>query len=141
MSVRGLAITASLCVATLSACWTGHSSAPVTPHAKPQPVTAATYPQSATVHLTPDVVLATIRDRYLNGVERCYTRHAKALGTASGRVTVSFTVDEQGKTLDGDAHGITKMVDGCIRAQVARWTFPAPKKQSAFSLGLQLSTD
>ena len=138
MSVRGLATSALL----LSACWTGHPSAPVAPHnaSKSAPVTATTYPQGA-VHLTPDVVLATIRDRYLNGVERCYTRQAKALGTLNGRVIVSFTVDEQGKTLDGNAHGITKQVDGCIRAQVARWTFPAPKKQSAFSLGLQLSTD
>lgn len=139
MSVRGLAATALL----LGACWTGRTpaQAPVHASAPSQAVTAAAYPQSPTVRLTPDVVLATIRDRYLSGVERCASRHAKLGVTSNGRVIVSFTVDEQGKTRDGDAHGFTKRVDGCIRAQVARWTFPAPKKQSAFSLGLQLSTD
>lgn len=99
------------------------------------------YPAARPAQLTPDLVLATIRDRYLTGVERCYSRHAKKLGTANGRIIVSFTVDEDGSTRDSDAHGITKRVDTCIRAQVARWTFPAPRKESAFSLGLQLSTD
>ena len=107
----------------------------------PPPVTAATYPEARPATLTPDLVLATIRDRYLTGVERCYSRHAKKLGTSNGRVIVSFTVDEDGTTRDSDARGITKRVDKCIRAQVARWTFPAPRKESAFSLGLQLSTD
>ena len=93
------------------------------------------------MQLTPDMVLSTIRDRYLSGVERCYSRHAKKLGSSNDRVTVSFTVDADGSTRDGDALGITKRVDGCIRAQVARWTFPAPRKESTFSLGLQLSTD
>jgi outer membrane biosynthesis protein TonB len=114
-----------------------------TQHAKPAapaPV-AATYPSVRPATLTPDLVLATIRDRYLTGVERCYSRHAKKLGTANGRVVVSFTVDEDGSTRDSDARGITTRVDKCIRAQVARWTFPAPRKESAFSLGLQLSTD
>jgi hypothetical protein len=98
----------------------------------------ATRPSS---RLTPDVVLATIRGHYLSGVERCYSRYAKRLGSASDRVIVSFTVDEDGKTRDGDARGITKRVDGCIRAQVARWTFPAPPSEKSFSLGLQLTTD
>jgi outer membrane biosynthesis protein TonB len=86
-------------------------------------------------------VLATIKDRYLPGVERCYQRHAKAHGNASGRVLVSFTVDAQGKTRDGQAHGIARRVDGCIAAQVARWQFPAPRSESSFALGLQLDTE
>jgi hypothetical protein len=103
---------------------------------------SATYPDTPAPRLTPDLVLTTIRDRYLSGVERCYSRHAKALGSsANGRVVLSFTVDEDGKTREGSAQGITKRVDRCITAQVARWTFPAPRKESAFSLGLQLSTN
>jgi len=146
MWFRGLAISV-----LVAGCWTSSSapSSPQTPAnaAKPAPAnalppaTAAAYPEPRPAKLTPDLVLATIRDRYLSGVERCYSRHAKKLGSSNDRVIVSFTVDEDGSTRDGDAHGITKRVDGCIRAQVARWTFPAPRKESAFSLGLQLSTD
>jgi hypothetical protein len=111
------------------------------PAAPPASVVAATYPQAPARRLTPDLVISTIRDRYLSGVERCYTRHAKALGSANDRIVVSFTVAEDGKTREGNARGITKRVDRCITAQVARWTFPAPREESAFSLGLQLSTN
>ena len=153
MWMRRLVIGALSC---LAACATHGTPAPVganAPHAaapgpggrtsvrSSQASSSPAGSSQAGTHLTPDVVLATIRGRYLPGVERCYSRHAKRLGSASDRVTVSFTVDEDGKTRDGDAHGITKRVDGCIRAQVARWTFPAPRAEKSFSLGLQLSTD
>src|SRR5262245_58812478 len=61
--------------------------------------------------LTPDVVLATIRSRYLGGVERCYRRHLKRDANARGRVMVSFTVDAKGRARDGAARGITEQVD------------------------------
>ncbi len=91
--------------------------------------------------LTPDVVLATIRSRYLGGVERCYRRHLKKDATARGRVFVSFTVDPKGRAKDGEARGITDRVDDCIAAQVARWQFPKPSKEARFALGLELSVD
>jgi len=91
--------------------------------------------------LTPDVVLATIRSRYIGGVERCYRRHLKSDATARGRVFVSFTVDPKGRARDGEAHGITERVDDCIAAQVARWHFPRPAQEARFALGLDLSVD
>ena len=91
--------------------------------------------------LTPDVVLATIRSRYLGGVERCYRRHLKQDASARGRVFVSFTVDPKGRARDGEARGITERVDGCIAAQVARWQFPRPAQESRFALGLELGTN
>ena len=36
--------------------------------------------------LTPEVVVATIKDHYLAGVQRCYRRHAKMYGASNGRV-------------------------------------------------------
>lgn len=113
----------------------------------PKPV-AATSPQLVAVAprvaarlpaLTADVVVSTIRDRYLAGVERCYRRHAKLYGASSGRVTLSFTVDRSGQTRDGSARGIARRVDGCITAQLARWQFPAPAKRTQFALSLALS--
>src|SRR5690349_10691930 len=88
--------------------------------------------------LTPDVVLATIKRRYLGGVERCYRRHLKRDATARGRVVVSFTVDPKGRARDGEARGITEHVDSCIAAQVARWQFPRPAQEARFKLGLEL---
>jgi hypothetical protein len=91
--------------------------------------------------LTPDVVLATIRTRYIGGVERCYRQHLKRDASARGRVLVSFTVDPKGRARDGEARGITERVDGCIAAQVARWQFPRPAQEARFALGLQLGVD
>jgi hypothetical protein len=90
--------------------------------------------------LTPDVVLATIRGRYISGVERCYRRHLKRDTGARGRVLVSFTVDADGRAREGVARGITEQVDGCITAQVGRWRFPTPRghAESRFALGLEL---
>ena len=93
------------------------------------------------VQLTPDVVLATIRSRYLSGVERCYRRHLKKDSSARGRVLVSFTVDPKGRARDGEAKGITERVDDCIAAQVARWQFPRPQEEARFALGLELGVD
>jgi hypothetical protein len=91
--------------------------------------------------LTPDVVLSTIRSRYIGGVERCYRRHLKRDASARGRVLVSFTVDPKGQARDGEARGITERVDDCIAAQVARWQFPKPAQESRFALGLELGVD
>jgi hypothetical protein len=91
--------------------------------------------------LTPDVVLSTIRSRYIGGVERCYRRHLKKDATARGRVFVSFTVDPKGRAKDSEARGITDRVDDCIAAQVARWQFPKPAKEARFALGLELGVD
>jgi len=146
MSVRGLAIAL---VAASTACGgsqraphtAANSSLAATGPKREQGVEAAPRRHGAVAALTPDVVLATIKDRYLPGVERCYQRHAKLHGMGSGRVLVSFTVDEQGQTRDGEAHGIARRVDGCIAAQIAHWQFPAPKAESSFALGLQVATE
>lgn len=89
--------------------------------------------------LTADVVVATIKDHYLAGVQRCYRRHVKMYGGSSGRVMLSFTVDRKGQTRDGNARGIARRVDGCITAQLSRWQFPAPAETSQFALSLALS--
>jgi hypothetical protein len=97
-------------------------------------------PRAAPEPLTPDVVLATIRGRYISGVERCYRRHAKKHGSTRSVVLVSFTVDPKGRARDGEARGVTGRVDGCIAAQVKRWRFPVPHehREARFALGLEV---
>ncbi|HEY5947231.1 MAG TPA: AgmX/PglI C-terminal domain-containing protein [Kofleriaceae bacterium] len=129
-----------LCVA---ACATKPAPAPANvQHAGAvEPQAAAPRGHRASPRLTPDLVLATIRTRYIGGVERCYRRHLKRDATARGRVLVSFTVDAKGRARDGEARGITNRVDDCIAAQVARWQFPRPARESRFALGLELGID
>ena len=104
-------------------------------------------PRVAVTSLTPDVVLATIRGRYLSGVERCYARHLKQHGGGEARVMLSFTVDPKGHARDSAARGLAVQVDGCIAAQVARWRFPVPRDpggsptEAHFALGLQLGAN
>ena len=98
---------------------------------------------AAAKQLTPDVVLATIRGRYISGVERCYRRHLKKHTASRGVVLVSFTVDPKGRARDGAARGVTEQVDGCIAAQVRQWRFPVPHKhgEARFALGLELGAN
>ncbi len=91
--------------------------------------------------LTPDVVLATIRSRYIGGVERCYRRQLKKDATVRGRVLVSFAVDPKGRAFDGEARGITAAVNDCIAAQVSKWQFPRPADEVRFALGLELGAN
>lgn len=108
-----------------------------------EPATTAPRTRVAPAKLTPEVVLATIRGRYISGVERCYRRHLKKNGSARGVVTVSFTVDPKGHARDGAASGVTEQVDGCIAAQVRRWRFPVPHRhqEARFALGLELGVN
>jgi hypothetical protein len=122
----------------VAACATKSAPPPASVEAARSEPAARTRPSRA---LTPDVVLATIRGRYLGGVERCYRRHLKRDASARGRVLVAFTVDARGRARDGDAHGITAQITDCIEAQMRRWRFPRPRREERFALGLVLAAD
>lgn len=137
--MRGLPILLLAACAAKQAPRTPVAAVPKTVQPKREEVTA--YRPRHRTTLTPDVVVATIKDHYLAGVQRCYQRHAKLYGASSGRVMLQFTVDRKGQTRDGSAHGIATRVDGCITAQLARWQFPAPAQTSQFALSLALSPE
>ena len=127
-----------VCVA---ACATKPAPTPANSRAEPATAVQSANANRVENRLTPDVVLATIRTRYLGGVERCYRRHLKRDASARGRVLLSFTVDTDGRARDSEARGITDRVDGCIAAQVARWQFPRPTQDARFALGLELGAN
>ncbi len=77
--------------------------------------------------LTPDAVLAKIRDFYMSGLQRCYRRGLVEDATLSGKVSITFTVDTHGKVLDPAAAGLTEKVDSCISDQMNAWRFAFPK--------------
>ena len=97
--------------------------------------------------LTPDAVLAKIQSAYMSGLKRCYKDYLKKDASARGKVTLSLTVNETGRTTKGNAHGFAGEVDDCITNLMGSWRFPIPHDkdgdatEASFSLTLQLVPD
>ncbi len=97
--------------------------------------------------LTPDIVLSKIQSVYMAGLKRCYKTYLNKDASARGKVTLSLTVNETGRTVNGSAKGFASEVDDCIGAQMGGWRFPIPKDkdgeatEASFAITLQLVPD
>jgi hypothetical protein len=97
--------------------------------------------------LTPDAVLAKIMSAYMAGLKRCYKDHLKSDPAARGKVELSFTVNETGRSVSNRAKGFASPVDSCIQARMDGWRFPIPKDsdseptKASFQIALQLVPD
>lgn len=97
--------------------------------------------------LTPDIVLSKIQSAYMAGLKRCYKEYLKKDASARGKVTLSLTVNETGRTVSGKANGFAGEVDACISSQMSSWRFPVPKDkdgdatEASFAITLQLVPD
>jgi uncharacterized protein YndB with AHSA1/START domain len=97
--------------------------------------------------LTGDVVLAKIQSAYMAGLKRCYKEHLKKDASARGKVTLSLTINETGRTVKGTAKGFANEVDECIGNLMSGWRFPIPKDkdgdptEASFAITLQLVPD
>jgi hypothetical protein len=97
--------------------------------------------------LTPDIVLSKIQSAYMAGLKRCYKEYLKKDASARGKVTLSLTVNETGRTVKGKANGFSSEVDACIGSQMSSWRFPVPKDsdgdptEASFAITLQLVPD
>ena len=97
--------------------------------------------------LTPDIVLAKIQSAYMAGLKRCYREFLRKDASARGKVTLSLTVNETGRTVKGAAKGFSGEVDECIGTLMAGWRFPIPKDkdgeatEASFAIALQLVPD
>ena len=97
--------------------------------------------------LTPDIVMSKIQSAYMAGLKRCYREFLKKDASARGKVTLSLTINETGRTTKGSAKGFASEVDDCISALMGGWRFPIPKDkdgeatEASFSITLQLVPD
>ena len=97
--------------------------------------------------LTADVILSKIQSAYMAGLKRCYKEYLKKDASARGKVTLSLTVNQTGRTVKGAAHGFASEVDECIGGQMSSWRFPIPKDkdgeatEASFGITLQLVPD
>jgi hypothetical protein len=89
-------------------------------------IPGAVKPETSTT-LTAALVLDRISTVYMAGLQRCYRLGLATDSSLSGRVQISFTVDDRGKILVPDASGVSSQVDGCIGNQMQSWRFPIPK--------------
>ncbi|MDB4957241.1 MAG: hypothetical protein JWO36_4810 [Myxococcales bacterium] len=90
----------------------------------------ATTHTDTTTTLTPESVIERISTVYMAGLKRCYRKALVTDATLSGKVGLTFTVDDRGHVTDPEAAGITSAVDACISAQMGGWHFSTPKDKS-----------
>lgn len=94
--------------------------------------------------LTPDAVLRKIMSAYMGGLKRCHKDLLKTDPTARGKVKLSFTVNESGRTTSPKAAGFNSGLDSCIEGLMSNWRFDVPKDsdgeatEASFEIALQL---
>jgi hypothetical protein len=97
--------------------------------------------------LTTDMILRKVMSAYMAGLKRCYKNGLKTDPTMRGKVVIAFTVNESGRSVNGDATGFDGEVDRCIEGLVASWSFPRPKDvdgeatEASFRITLTLTPD
>jgi outer membrane biosynthesis protein TonB len=97
--------------------------------------------------LSPEAVLGRIQSVYMAGLKRCYKDLLKSDPTARGRVELSFTVNESGRTTSPRAKSDYPSLSSCVQGLMAGWTFPAPKDrdgdraEASFQITLALQPD
>jgi hypothetical protein len=97
--------------------------------------------------LTPDIVLSKIQSAYMAGLKRCYKTYLAKDASARGKVTLSLTINETGRTTASGAKGFASEVDSCIEGLMGSWRFPIPKDkdgeptEASFAITLQLVPD
>jgi uncharacterized protein YndB with AHSA1/START domain len=110
-------------------------------------ISVADRPTGDAVSLSPEAVLAKIQSAYMAGLKRCYREYLKKDASARGKVTLSLTINETGRTVKGAAKGFASEVDDCISNLMTGWRFPIPKDkegdptEASFAITLQLVPD
>ena len=120
-------------VIAVAAC--SHARPPARPAPPPRVAKRVPPPPPA---LTPDVVLDTIRTRYIAGLERCYGAQLRRGAVVRGKVTVTLTIDETGRPSARQARGVGPRVERCIETAMGRWAFPPARPEQSFQLSLLL---
>lgn len=77
--------------------------------------------------LTVDMVLDRINTVYMPNLQRCYRKGLLGDASLAGKINLSFTVSEQGRLDDIEAHGVSSEVDSCISTAMSAWKFAIPR--------------
>jgi hypothetical protein len=97
--------------------------------------------------LTPERVLLKMRSTYMSGIKGCYKTYLAKDPSARGKVRLTFTVNEAGRTLMPKAAGFATELDDCLSQRMTAWLFARPKDrdgeatEASFALVLELVPD
>ena len=78
----------------------------------------------------PDNVLLKIQTLYMSGLQRCYRKALVADAQLSGKVSISFTIDDRGHVTDASATGVTAQLSSCVESQMGTWRFAIPRNKA-----------
>lgn len=84
-------------------------------------------PQGPGTTLTVDFVVDRINTVYMPHLQRCYRKGLLGDATLAGKIRLSFTVGEQGRLDDIEAHGVSSEVDHCVSTAMSAWKFAIPR--------------
>ncbi|MBL9013068.1 MAG: AgmX/PglI C-terminal domain-containing protein [Myxococcales bacterium] len=84
-------------------------------------------PEGPGTTLTVQMVLDKIKGQYMFGLQRCYKTGLVQDSKLSGKISMSFTVTENGKLDDTSARGVSSEVDSCIQNLMSGWRFAIPR--------------
>jgi molybdate transport system substrate-binding protein len=124
------------------------TAAPAIARSGLEPISVAGQDRPSRIDLDPDAVMHTVQRTYRAALGRGYKAFLKEDASAHGKVTLAFTVNQTGRTVNGAAHGFSAEVDAWIGGSMTRWTVPGPRgdkhgvpTDASFSITLQRVPD
>jgi hypothetical protein len=101
--------------------------APGTPNAPLGRVTISGKKSFDNTSLTVDQVVMKMQSAYMAGIKRCYKAFLETDPTARGKIKLSISVAESGRSVTPKARGFAAEVDTCLESLMSMWRFPNPK--------------
>lgn len=86
--------------------------------------------ENPTVALTGNPIEKRIHTTYLGGVRTCMAEQKEQHPHLAGRVTVTFTIAEDGKATNNKASGINAALEACVVRKMMAWRFPKPTDEN-----------
>ncbi|HEY1558730.1 MAG TPA: OmpA family protein [Kofleriaceae bacterium] len=86
----------------------------------------------------PDPIIRRIDILYQSGLARCYRKAQRDNPGLAGKVSLTFTIDADGRVLDPAAEGVDDDLDTCIRDRMGYWQFPPNLDPARFTMSLAL---
>jgi outer membrane biosynthesis protein TonB len=70
--------------------------------------------------------IARVVRSHQKAIQACYERELAKNPDLAGKVTVSFAIEGSGRARVDNIEGL-EVIAPCLRAEINRWVFPAPK--------------
>jgi len=86
-----------------------------------------------------DAIGRRIQTLYMQQLSRCYRNALRDNPGLSGKVSLTFTVDESGSVLDAKADGVDDDLDSCLTGRMGYWHFMMSDDAHRYTMSLVLA--